>query len=191
MLWTGPPRRAARPRGRRSGVDPSRVPGGRRARSGVGLRSDHVDRLTAAGASVLRVDDGHHVTMADPEGNEFDICWYAMRRLTTSVAAMGRRAQPIGPSILSIRSRMSGTASNTVNSTRAPGSVLTGAACRRATASSLRRFGFGRLLRPNQTAPLVSVVGQSHRYQSRIPDLRSIVRLMTLRIDVRTLTHSA
>jgi glyoxalase superfamily protein len=33
----------------------------------------HVARLTAAGATVLRVDDGHHVTMADPEGNEFDV----------------------------------------------------------------------------------------------------------------------
>jgi hypothetical protein len=36
--------------------------------------TDHVDRLTAAGATLLRVDDGHHVTMADPEGNEFDVC---------------------------------------------------------------------------------------------------------------------
>ncbi|HEV2780272.1 MAG TPA: VOC family protein [Actinophytocola sp.] len=35
--------------------------------------TQHVDRLTAAGATVLRVDDGHHVTMADPEGNEFDV----------------------------------------------------------------------------------------------------------------------
>ena len=33
-----------------------------------------VERLAAAGARTLRVDDGHHVTMADPEGNEFDVC---------------------------------------------------------------------------------------------------------------------
>lgn len=38
------------------------------------LITDHVDRLTAAGGTVVRVDDDHHVTMADPEGNEFDVC---------------------------------------------------------------------------------------------------------------------
>lgn len=30
-----------------------------------------VERLTAAGAATLWVDTGHHVVMADPEGNEF------------------------------------------------------------------------------------------------------------------------
>jgi catechol 2,3-dioxygenase-like lactoylglutathione lyase family enzyme len=30
-----------------------------------------VEQLRAAGASVLREFDGHHVVMADPEGNEF------------------------------------------------------------------------------------------------------------------------
>jgi hypothetical protein len=30
-----------------------------------------VERLTAAGATVLRPDPDHHVVMADPEGNEF------------------------------------------------------------------------------------------------------------------------
>ena len=30
-----------------------------------------VDRLTLAGATVLKEDTGHHVVMADPEGNEF------------------------------------------------------------------------------------------------------------------------
>jgi Glyoxalase-like domain len=30
-----------------------------------------VDRLTAAGATALREFPGHHVVMADPEGNEF------------------------------------------------------------------------------------------------------------------------
>jgi hypothetical protein len=30
-----------------------------------------VNRLTAAGATSLREDTGHHVVMADPEGNEF------------------------------------------------------------------------------------------------------------------------
>ncbi|MGN9784786.1 VOC family protein [Nonomuraea sp. ZG12] len=30
--------------------------------------------LTDAGASVLWEDPGHHVTMADPEGNEFCVC---------------------------------------------------------------------------------------------------------------------
>ncbi|GAB2713493.1 VOC family protein [Streptomyces bullii] len=29
------------------------------------------DRLVRAGGTVLRVADGHHVVMADPEGNEF------------------------------------------------------------------------------------------------------------------------
>ncbi|MBB5957051.1 hypothetical protein FHS29_003644 [Saccharothrix tamanrassetensis] len=33
--------------------------------------TEHVERLTAAGGKVLRVDGRHHVTMADPEGNEF------------------------------------------------------------------------------------------------------------------------
>jgi len=33
-----------------------------------------VDRLTAAGATTLREDPGHHVVMADPEGNEFCVC---------------------------------------------------------------------------------------------------------------------
>jgi len=33
-----------------------------------------VQRLTASGATTLRVDGEHHVTMADPEGNEFDVC---------------------------------------------------------------------------------------------------------------------
>jgi hypothetical protein len=31
-------------------------------------------RLTAAGAITLREDPGHHVVMADPEGNEFCVC---------------------------------------------------------------------------------------------------------------------
>jgi hypothetical protein len=30
-----------------------------------------VDELVAAGGSVLATFDGHHVVMADPEGNEF------------------------------------------------------------------------------------------------------------------------
>jgi hypothetical protein len=30
-----------------------------------------VDRLTAAGATRLAVFEGHHVVLADPEGNEF------------------------------------------------------------------------------------------------------------------------
>ena len=49
--------------------------------SGQGSRDERwqrvtceVDRLRALGASVLAEDDGHHVTMADPEGNEFDVC---------------------------------------------------------------------------------------------------------------------
>ena len=33
--------------------------------------ADEVARLRAAGASVLQSFDGHHVVMADPEGNEF------------------------------------------------------------------------------------------------------------------------
>jgi choline dehydrogenase-like flavoprotein len=36
--------------------------------------TEHVDRLITAGATVVWVDDCHHVTMADPEGNEFDVC---------------------------------------------------------------------------------------------------------------------
>jgi hypothetical protein len=33
-----------------------------------------VDRLAAAGATVLQPFPGHHVVMADPEGNEFCVC---------------------------------------------------------------------------------------------------------------------
>lgn len=33
-----------------------------------------VDRLTAAGGTALQKFPGHHVVMADPEGNEFDLC---------------------------------------------------------------------------------------------------------------------
>jgi Glyoxalase-like domain len=33
-----------------------------------------VERLAAAGATSLREDTGHHVVMADPEGNEFCVC---------------------------------------------------------------------------------------------------------------------
>jgi hypothetical protein len=33
-----------------------------------------VARLTSVGGSVLAEYEGHHVTMADPEGNEFDVC---------------------------------------------------------------------------------------------------------------------
>jgi hypothetical protein len=33
--------------------------------------TDEVARLRAAGASVLHVFEGHHVLLADPEGNEF------------------------------------------------------------------------------------------------------------------------
>ena len=33
-----------------------------------------VDKLTAAGGTILREYAGHHMTMADPEGNEFDVC---------------------------------------------------------------------------------------------------------------------
>jgi hypothetical protein len=36
--------------------------------------TDEVGRLRAAGASMLKEYAGHHVTMADPEGNEFDLC---------------------------------------------------------------------------------------------------------------------
>lgn len=33
-----------------------------------------VTRLTEVGGTVLAEYEGHHVTMADPEGNEFDVC---------------------------------------------------------------------------------------------------------------------
>jgi hypothetical protein len=33
-----------------------------------------VDRLATAGATRLQEFPGHHVVMADPEGNEFDVC---------------------------------------------------------------------------------------------------------------------
>ncbi|MGH9226496.1 MAG: VOC family protein [Acidimicrobiales bacterium] len=33
--------------------------------------AEAVDRLAAAGATVLERFTGHHVAMADPEGNEF------------------------------------------------------------------------------------------------------------------------
>ena len=36
--------------------------------------SDAVDRLTAAGGTVLQEVPGHHVLLAEPEGNEFDLC---------------------------------------------------------------------------------------------------------------------
>lgn len=36
--------------------------------------AEKVRILTAAGASVLGEDPGHHVIMADPEGNEFCVC---------------------------------------------------------------------------------------------------------------------
>jgi hypothetical protein len=36
--------------------------------------SDVVALLTGAGGSVSQRYEGHHVTMADPEGNEFDVC---------------------------------------------------------------------------------------------------------------------
>jgi hypothetical protein len=42
-----------------------RVPGG-----WPGIQ-DKVAELEKAGATTLSVDDGHHVVMADPEGNEF------------------------------------------------------------------------------------------------------------------------
>ncbi|MEU7913747.1 VOC family protein [Microbispora bryophytorum] len=44
--------------------------------AGPERRDAEVDRLTALGATVLRVvrePGGHHVIMADPEGNEFDV----------------------------------------------------------------------------------------------------------------------
>lgn len=39
-----------------------------------------VGRLVAAGARVLWSTDDHHVTMADPEGNEFCVAWAAAAR---------------------------------------------------------------------------------------------------------------
>jgi predicted enzyme related to lactoylglutathione lyase len=36
--------------------------------------TEKVDRLTAAGATTLAEFPGHHVVMADPEGNEFCVC---------------------------------------------------------------------------------------------------------------------
>ncbi|WP_171166684.1 VOC family protein [Streptomyces sp. I05A-00742] len=42
----------------------------------AGTRDDEVKRLEGLGAAVLRVVTGHgnsHVTMTDPEGNEFDV----------------------------------------------------------------------------------------------------------------------
>lgn len=33
--------------------------------------TEEVERLTAAGGTVLHVFSGHHIVMADPEGNEF------------------------------------------------------------------------------------------------------------------------
>ena len=38
------------------------------------ISSEAVDRLAAAGATALREFPGHHVVMADPEGNEFCVC---------------------------------------------------------------------------------------------------------------------
>jgi hypothetical protein len=55
------------------------VGGGRQEPFDLGWLRDQavVDKLVAAGGAVLRVDepDGtpDHVTMADPEGNEFDV----------------------------------------------------------------------------------------------------------------------
>ncbi|XVU30164.1 VOC family protein [Actinoplanes sp. CA-054009] len=43
-----------------------------RAGSWAGVRAK-VDELVAAGGTVQAVFDGHHVVMADPEGNEFCI----------------------------------------------------------------------------------------------------------------------
>jgi predicted enzyme related to lactoylglutathione lyase len=37
----------------------------------MGQDNTEVDRLTAAGATVLQPFPAHHVVMADPEGNEF------------------------------------------------------------------------------------------------------------------------
>ncbi len=39
-----------------------------------GRITETVQRLTAAGGRALRDVDGHHVIMADPEGNEFCVC---------------------------------------------------------------------------------------------------------------------
>jgi hypothetical protein len=39
-----------------------------------GRISAEADRLAAAGATVVAAYEGHHVTMADPEGNEFCVC---------------------------------------------------------------------------------------------------------------------
>jgi Glyoxalase-like domain len=36
--------------------------------------TEAVDRLTTAGATALQHFPGHHVVMADPEGNEFCVC---------------------------------------------------------------------------------------------------------------------
>jgi hypothetical protein len=36
--------------------------------------TEAVDRLAAAGATALQEFPGHHVVMADPEGNEFCVC---------------------------------------------------------------------------------------------------------------------
>jgi hypothetical protein len=36
--------------------------------------TEAVERLTAAGATALQEFPGHHVVMADPEGNEFCVC---------------------------------------------------------------------------------------------------------------------
>jgi Glyoxalase-like domain len=36
--------------------------------------TEAVDRLAAAGATALHAFPGHHVVMADPEGNEFCVC---------------------------------------------------------------------------------------------------------------------
>jgi predicted enzyme related to lactoylglutathione lyase len=36
--------------------------------------TEAVGRLTAAGGRSLREFPGHHVVMADPEGNEFCLC---------------------------------------------------------------------------------------------------------------------
>lgn len=48
-----------------------RVPGhGTDVERGARVRAE-ADRLRAAGATVLDTAEGHHVVMADPEGNEF------------------------------------------------------------------------------------------------------------------------
>jgi len=36
--------------------------------------TEAVDRLTVADATALQEFPGHHVVMADPEGNEFCVC---------------------------------------------------------------------------------------------------------------------